>query len=120
MHFVALSSQICPAGSPSDCRLTIINQSGYSAKDLIRVYNGHEVRRITDKHSCPADYKIWSPRSKADWAIVYNAMGQDIGNYPSNPYLIIDVTRSVTPSPYPDPSPNPNPCPSASLCTVGP
>lgn len=93
MHFVALSSEICPAGSPSDCRLTIINQSGYSAKDLIRVYNGRKVQRSTDKHSCPADYKIWSPRSKADWTIVYNAMGQDKGNYPRHPHLIIDVTR---------------------------
>ena len=50
-----------------------------------------EVSRSTDKNSCPPGYKIWSPRNKMDWQIVYIALGKDLSNYPNN--TIVDVTH---------------------------
>ena len=63
---------------------------------MVQISNGHEVSKSTDVHSCPAGYKIWSPRSKKDWTIVYNAMGKDKKNYPAKPSLIIDVTQPTS------------------------
>ena len=39
--------------------------------------------------------KLWSPRNKNDWTIVYNAMKKSYNNYPRKPHLIIDVTRAA-------------------------
>ena len=60
---------------------------------IFRVSNGKRVKKSTDKNSCPMGYKIWSPRNKNDWTIVYNAMGKSINNYPKKPHFIVDVTR---------------------------
>ena len=84
----------CTSGSPSNCYVKTQPLPDYSPGTLVRVYNGRQVRRSTDSHSCPTGYKIWSPRSKADWSIVYNAMGHSLNNYPRKPSLIVDVTRS--------------------------
>ena len=59
----------------------------------MRISNGLKVSKSTDKNSCPSGWKIWSPRNKNDWTIVYNAMGKNLKNYPQKPHLIVDVTR---------------------------
>merc|ERR1711939_312527 len=77
----------CGPGSPSNCKANVINAKGYSAGKIIRIDNGRAVRRSGDKHSCPTNYKIWSPRNKNDWTIVFNALGKNINNYPKKPHL---------------------------------
>ena len=67
--------------------------AGYSAGQVVRVKGGLDVYKSTQKNSCPTGYKLWAPSNKADWAIVYNALGKSFHNYPRKPYLIIDVTR---------------------------
>merc|ERR1719199_2138533 len=85
----------CGSGSPSNCKVTNIPVKGYSAGQLVKISNGLKVRKSTEKDSCPDGWKIWSPRNKNDWTIVYNAMGKSINNYPKKPHLIIDVTRAA-------------------------
>merc|ERR1712032_1564576 len=51
------------------------------------------VRKSTETDSCPNGWKVWSPRNKNDWTLVYNKMGKNINNYPKKPHFIIDVTR---------------------------
>ena len=53
------------------------------------------VTKSTQANSCPSGWKIWSPRNKKDWTLVYNALGKSIENYPSKPSLIVDVTRGA-------------------------
>ena len=75
-----------------DCTGSVVTgTSGYSAGELVHIRNGIKVSRSTDKNSCPAGYKIWSPRNKNDWQIVWNALGKSKSNYPNN--TIIDVTH---------------------------
>merc|ERR1712048_803337 len=83
----------CRAGSPSNCKTSTINVPGYSAGNIVRIHNGRRVRKSTETDSCPTGYKIWSPRNKADWTRVYNALGKNIKNYPQKPHFIVDVTR---------------------------
>merc|ERR1711937_585079 len=85
----------CKSGSPSSCKLSVVlgKNKGYSAGAVVRVDNGRSVRRSKDTHSCPSGYKIWSPRNKNDWIVVYNALGKNINKYPRKPHLIVDVTR---------------------------
>merc|ERR1711981_1101530 len=83
----------CASGSPSNCKVTKLPVKGYSAGDVYRVDNGKSVRRSTEADSCPSGYKIWSPRNKNDWNLVYNALGKNIRNYPNGLHLIVDVTR---------------------------
>ena len=83
----------CAAGSASNCKVSVIKTPGYSTGNIIRVTNGLRVKKSVEKHSCPKGYKIWSPRNKNDWTIVYNAMKKNINNYPKKPHLIVDVTR---------------------------
>merc|ERR1711920_489065 len=85
----------CGAGSATNCKVSTISTPKYSTGNILRVDNGKKVKKSTDKHSCPAGYKIWSPRNKTDWTIVYNAMSKNINNYPKKPHLIVDVTRAA-------------------------
>ena len=85
----------CTAGSPSSCKVATLPVPGYSAGDLIRITNGLKVSKSTEKNSCPSGWKIWSPRNKNDWTLVYNALGNSLTNYPKAPDLIVDVTRSA-------------------------
>ena len=85
----------CGPESPANCIATDINARTYSAGHLVRVTNGIRVSRVDQKNSCPIGYKIWSPRSRHDWSAVYNALGQNIRNYPRQPHLIVDVTRAL-------------------------
>merc|ERR1712051_712969 len=82
----------CNKGSAKNCVVKAVNVKGYSAGKLVRVQNGLKVSKSTQKNSCPAGYKIWSPRSKQDWTKVYDAMGKTISKYPRKPYLLVDVT----------------------------
>merc|ERR1711934_234098 len=84
----------CAPGSPSNCKLEQVNAPGYSAGTVFKVTTGRAVRKTTDKNSCPAGFKIWSPRNKKDWTIIYNAMKKNINNYPRKPHLLIDVTKA--------------------------
>ena len=84
----------CLNGSPKTCRVQIIPVKKYSPGGLIRIINGLKVSKISQLNSCPPDWKIWSPRNKADWTAVYEALGHNIHNYPRKPALIIDVTRT--------------------------
>ena len=86
---------LCAEDSPFACKVEVVVKAdaGYSAGDVVRVTNGNDVYKSTQKNSCPAGYKLWAPSSKADWTIVYNALGKSIHNYPRRPHLIIDVTR---------------------------
>ena len=44
-------------------------------------------------NSCPHGYKIWSPRNKNDWSIVWNAIQkQEQKRYPQGPDILVDVT----------------------------
>ena len=83
----------CASNSPPDCSVTPINAKGYSAGQVLSITNGIRINRAGQKNSCPPSYKIWSPRNKQDWSIVYNALGRDYYNYPRKPFLIVDVTR---------------------------
>merc|ERR1711981_295060 len=68
----------CRAGSASNCKVSTIKTPKYSAGNILRIHNGRRVRRSTETDSCPNGYKIWSPRNKNDWTIVFNAMGKSI------------------------------------------
>jgi hypothetical protein len=77
-------------GSPSSCKCTKVNLAGpYSAGALIRCTHCLAVRKTTQKNSCPAGTKIFSPRSKKDWETVMNSGGKL-----ATPHWIVDVTRS--------------------------
>ena len=73
----------CRKGSAGNCKVTNLPVKGYSAGQLVKISNGRRVRKSTEKNSCPDGFKIWSPRNKNDWTIVYNAMGKNINNYPA-------------------------------------
>ena len=85
---------LCAADSPEKCQVSVVPTAGYSAGKLIRVHHGKPVSKSTDANSCPKGFKIWSPRTKKDWTIVYYAMGKSIDNYPKNNTLIVDITRA--------------------------
>ena len=72
-----------------------VKVTGYSAGGVVRVTKGKRVAKSTQANSCPSGYKIWSPRNKNDWTLVYNALGKNIKNYPKAPHLIVDVTRGA-------------------------
>lgn len=78
--------------SPVNCTGTVVpGTDGYSAGQIVRIRDGMQVSRSTDKDSCPPGYKIWSPRNQKDWKIVWNALGKSKNNYPNN--TVIDVTH---------------------------
>ena len=89
---------LCGPRSSIKCEAKTVFISGYSTGDLVRisngVTNGLQVAKAGDRNSCPKGYKLWSPRTKADWTAVYNAMGQDIDNYPGKSGMIVDVFRT--------------------------
>ena len=83
----------CRKGSSANCKVKVLSTPGYSAGAVVRVSNGRSVSKTTDKNSCPDGYKIWSPRNKNDWEIVWKALGNDIKNYPKKNHVIVDVTK---------------------------
>ena len=92
---LATTATQCAAGSPSNCSVQTVPVPGYSAGALIRITNGLAVSKSTQRNSCPDGWKIWSPRNKNDWTIVYDAVKKTKSlDYPKNPNLIVDVTRN--------------------------
>ena len=90
---LVVAAKGCKKGSAANCKVTNVPVKGYSAGQLVKISNGLRVRKSTEKDSCPDGFKIWSPRNKNDWTLVYNAMGKSINNYPKKPHFIVDVTR---------------------------
>ena len=82
------------APESADCTVTDLQVKGYSAGDVVRVTKGKKVSNTGSPNSCPTGWKIWSPRNKNDWTVVYNKLGKSINKYPRKPQLIVDVTRS--------------------------
>ena len=83
----------CRNGSPAGCKVKALSTPGYSAGAVVRVWNGLPVSKKTDENSCPEGYKIWSPRNKNDWEIVWRALGKNVANYPNKNHVIVDVTK---------------------------
>ena len=75
--------------------MEVLQVTGYSAGVLVKVTSGKKVKKSTEADSCPTGWKIWSPRNKNDWTLVYNKLGQNIKYYPQGKYIIIDVTRGA-------------------------
>jgi len=77
------------AGSPVSCRCAQIDLAGsYSAGSLVKCEQCLTVYRSSQKNSCPAGMKIFSPRSRADWKTFLKSAGPLRA-----PNWIVDVTR---------------------------
>merc|ERR1719201_2412451 len=76
-------------GSPKSCSCRMLPLSGaYSAGSLVKCEQCRTIYRSTQKNSCPAGMKIFSPRSRADWKTFLDSAGPLRA-----PHWIIDVTR---------------------------
>jgi hypothetical protein len=90
-YYCQLQKQtLTPAkGSPSSCKCTIVTLAGtYSAGSLVKCEHCLDVRRSTDKNSCPAGMKLFAPRSKNDWKTFFASTGKL-----ASPNFIVDITR---------------------------
>jgi len=76
-------------GSPKGAKAERVSLNGfYSPGALIKVTNGHDVRRSFDVNSCPLGTKIFAPATRADWKTFF-ASASSL----RDPHFIIDVTR---------------------------
>jgi len=76
-------------GSPSGCMCEKIELAGkYSAGVLLKCKGCLDVRKSTQKNSCPTGTKIFSPASREDWKTFIRSATQL-----RSPHWIIDVTR---------------------------
>merc|ERR1740130_281674 len=76
-------------GSPTGCVCENVALTGkYSAKMLIKCKSCLDVRKSTQKNSCPMGTKLFSPASRADWKVFI-----DSAKPLRSPHWIIDVTR---------------------------
>lgn len=76
-------------GSPASCKCEPVVLTGpYSAGALIKCTNCLRVRKATQKNSCPAGTKLFSPASKADWKTFISS-----ARPLRSPNWIIDITR---------------------------
>jgi hypothetical protein len=77
-------------GSPGDCRCQKLSLKGsYSAGAILKCTNCLEVKRASDKNSCPVGTKIFSPQSREDWKTFFASGGTKL----RAPHWIVDVTR---------------------------
>jgi len=77
------------AGSPSGCMCEKVELTGpYSAGVVLRCKACLDVRRATQKNSCPKGTKIFAPATRADWK-TFITSAQPL----RSPHWIIDVTR---------------------------
>merc|ERR1719183_805438 len=76
-------------GSPNSCKCTqVVLASKYSPGILVKCAQCLSVSKSTQKNSCPKGYKIFSPRSRADWkTFIVSAQPLYAPNW------IIDITR---------------------------
>jgi hypothetical protein len=76
-------------GSPSGCVCKLVALTGrYSAGSLIRCDGCLRVSRSTQKNSCPMGTKLFSPRTRSDWA-TFIASATPL----RSPNWIIDITQ---------------------------
>lgn len=53
----------------------------YSAGgSLVFIQNGHDIYTPTDTNSCPAGFKLFAPKSKADWQTVLDSIAANQGD----------------------------------------
>ena len=86
---------VCNKGSSENCTATPLDAPGYSAGTVVRISGGLPVAKTSDNNSCPVGYKIWSPRNKDDYDIVWNALGKNESNFPKKDFAIVDVTKAA-------------------------
>jgi hypothetical protein len=78
------------AGSPSGCKCEKLTLKGeYSSGALLKCTNCLEVKKSSEKNSCPDGTKIFSPQSRTDWKTFFASGGKSL----RAPNWIIDVTR---------------------------
>jgi len=76
-------------GSPTSCKCRRVTLEGhYRAGPLVKCTGCHDVRRVTDKDSCPSGTKIFAPATRGDWQTFLNSAGP-LGQ----PHWIIDISR---------------------------
>lgn len=75
-------------GSPLGCACEKVQLSGrYSGGGLVRCTGCLEVKKSTQKNSCPVGTKIFAPASREDWKTIIKSVT------PITPTWIIDITR---------------------------
>jgi len=78
------------AGSPSTCTCAKLTLKGeYSGGAILKCENCLEVKKNTQKNSCPEGTKLFSPQSRGDWQTFFDSGGTAL----NDPHWIIDVTR---------------------------
>jgi len=76
-------------GSPGSCKCTRVTLNGaYSARAMVMCKNCLDVRRSTDKNSCPKGTKLFSPATRDDWK-TFLASAKPL----NAPHFIVDVTN---------------------------
>jgi hypothetical protein len=77
-------------GSPKSCKCKKLTLKGdYTAGALLKCTNCLDVRKTSQKNSCPEGTKIFSPKSRADWKTFFASGGAKL----RASHWIIDVTR---------------------------
>jgi len=76
-------------GSPASCKCERVALSGpYSAGGMVSCVNCMDVRRASEKNSCPDGTKLFAPQSRSDWdTFIKSAKPLRAPNW------IVDVTR---------------------------
>jgi hypothetical protein len=76
-------------GSPKACKCARVTLNGpYSAGAMVKCTNCKDIRRSTDKSSCPLNTKLFSPQGRTDWETFLKSEGSLRA-----PHWVIDVTR---------------------------
>lgn len=83
-------------GSPKTCKCVRLTMNGpYSAGPLVKCENCLDIKRSTDKNSCPVGTKLFSPSSRQDWKTFIRSTG---GVALRAPHFVVDITRSTSSS----------------------
>merc|ERR1719502_861761 len=79
-------------GSPTSCKCQRVTLNGpYSAKAMVKCTNCIDIRRTSDKDSCPIGTKLFSPASKSDWVTFKASAGKLAA-----PHMIVDVSKPTS------------------------
>jgi hypothetical protein len=77
------------SGSPGSCKCERVTLNGYySAGPLVKCTNCLDVKKSTQRNSCPLGTKLFSPASRQDWK-TFMSSAKPL----KNPHFIVDVTR---------------------------
>jgi hypothetical protein len=87
-HGVTAIDTKCASGSPSTCKCTRVTLSGPYSGAMVKCENGLDTSKSTEKNSCPAGTKLFSPRSRMEWETFLKSAAPLRA-----PNWIIDVTR---------------------------